>query len=229
VPSIRNSVLSRFPQLQANYSLSFFDYLELARRCAVMKSIWYSMRFRGPVIVGRRSKIAVSRTARVSIASSSLLVVGMAHDTPAGAVLRLRPRSLLRVDGRVQIMRGSNVTVGYDAELSVGAGTFLNDGSSVFCCSSISIGSGCAISWGTRILDTDVHKIIQAGLASQHAPVSIGRNCWIGADAVILKGSTLGHGSVVAAGAVVTSEVPPRSLVAGVPARVVREDVDWEL
>jgi acetyltransferase-like isoleucine patch superfamily enzyme len=119
------------------------------------------------------------------------------------------------------------VTVGYDATLSVGAGTFLNDGSAVWCDSATTIGPGCAISWGVRILDSDLHRLMRDGEPSPDAPVRIGQGCWIGANALIMKGAQLGDGSVVAAGAVVTSEVPPRSLVAGVPARVRRENVTW--
>jgi acetyltransferase-like isoleucine patch superfamily enzyme len=52
--------------------------------------------------------------------------------------------------------------------------------------------------------------------------VTIEDNVWIGMRAMILGGVTLGRGSVVAAGAVVTKDVPPRTLVAGVPARVIR-------
>jgi acetyltransferase-like isoleucine patch superfamily enzyme len=52
--------------------------------------------------------------------------------------------------------------------------------------------------------------------------VTIEDECWIGAMAAILDGVTVGHNSVVAAGAVVTKDVPPHSLVAGVPARVIR-------
>jgi len=78
-------------------------------------------------------------------------------------------------------------------------------------------------------MDTDVHKLVRDGDASPHAPVHIGKDCWIGANAIILKGTQLGDGSVVAAGAVVTSEVPPKSLMAGVPARIMRENVTWTL
>ena len=55
------------------------------------------------------------------------------------------------------------------------------------------------------------------------APIAIETNVWIGTAATILQGVTVGAGSVVAAGAVVTHDVPPATLVAGVPARVVRE------
>lgn len=55
------------------------------------------------------------------------------------------------------------------------------------------------------------------------APIAIERNVWIGTAATILQGVTVGAGSVVAAGAVVTRDVPPATLVAGVPATVIRE------
>ena len=55
------------------------------------------------------------------------------------------------------------------------------------------------------------------------APVAIERNVWLGAGATVLQGVTVGSDAVVAAGAVVTRDVPPRTLVAGVPAQVLRE------
>lgn len=55
-----------------------------------------------------------------------------------------------------------------------------------------------------------------------YAPISIGKGAWIGARATILSGVTIGEGSVVAAGAVVTTDVPPHSVVGGVPAKLLR-------
>jgi acetyltransferase-like isoleucine patch superfamily enzyme len=54
------------------------------------------------------------------------------------------------------------------------------------------------------------------------SPIRIGRDCWIGCNAVILKGVSIGDGAVIAAGAVVTKDVPPRCLAGGVPARIIR-------
>ena len=58
--------------------------------------------------------------------------------------------------------------------------------------------------------------------------VRIGDHVWIGASAVILKGVTIGENSVVAASAVVTEDVPPHMLVAGIPAKPIREIAGWE-
>jgi acetyltransferase-like isoleucine patch superfamily enzyme len=58
-------------------------------------------------------------------------------------------------------------------------------------------------------------------------PVRIGNHVWIGARAVVLKGVTVGDGAVIGAGAVVTQNVPPNTMVAGVPARAIRDEIEW--
>ena len=65
------------------------------------------------------------------------------------------------------------------------------------------------------------HRIDEQGVSTH--PVMIGDDIWIGANAVILPGVTIGNHSVVAAGAVVTKDVPPHSSVAGVPAKKIKE------
>ena len=55
------------------------------------------------------------------------------------------------------------------------------------------------------------------------APIVIGRNVWIGSGAIVLQGVTVGDDSVIAAGAVVSEDVPPATVVGGVPARVIRK------
>lgn len=64
-------------------------------------------------------------------------------------------------------------------------------------------------------------RIDEQGVSTK--PVVIEDDIWIGANAVVLPGVTIGHHSVVAAGAVVTKDVPPHSLVAGVPAKIIKQ------
>jgi acetyltransferase-like isoleucine patch superfamily enzyme len=63
---------------------------------------------------------------------------------------------------------------------------------------------------------------LQATFPPFAAPVVIEEGCFVGASATILGGVSIGAGSFVAAGSVVTKDVPPRSLVGGVPARIIR-------
>lgn len=86
----------------------------------------------------------------------------------------------------------------------------------------LSIGSRVLIAAGA-VLTTVGHPLqLPRWGRNVSAPIVIGDDVWIGANAVILPGVTIGDGSVIAAGAVVTADVPPLSVAAGVPARVIR-------
>lgn len=90
----------------------------------------------------------------------------------------------------------------------------------------VAIGDSTLISMHCTILSSN-HAIPPMGALIRHAadellPTKIGRDVWIGANAVILGGVTVGDGAVIAAGAVVTASVAPGTVVAGVPARLLR-------
>lgn len=74
------------------------------------------------------------------------------------------------------------------------------------------------------ITDSDYHPI---NGQDPDAPVTIGEHVWIGSRSIVMKGVTIGDGAIVAAGSVVTKDVPAGALVAGVPAQVVRDGVSW--
>jgi acetyltransferase-like isoleucine patch superfamily enzyme len=85
------------------------------------------------------------------------------------------------------------------------------------------IGRYCSVAMGAQLQTHDTVKWALSGgrLAYEYSPVTIEDHCFIGAQAVVTRGVTVGTESVVAAGAVVTRDVPPRSIVAGVPAEIV--------
>lgn len=97
---------------------------------------------------------------------------------------------------------------------------FVNTGSTIISVEGIYVGDDVAMANDVYVMDSDSHGV--EGRPHKQAPVTIGDGCWIGARAMILPGVTLGKRVLVAAGAVVTRDVPDDSLVAGNPARVVR-------
>ena len=135
----------------------------------------------------------------------------------------------------VSVYAGCSFAVQKDGRCVVGDFTLLN-GAIVMAEELVEIGSHCLISWGVGIADSDFHPLepAQRLIDSQAlapffknrpsrpklktGPVKIGDNVWIGMNAVILKGVTIGDNSVVAAGAVVTRSVPTNTIVAGNPA-----------
>lgn len=112
-----------------------------------------------------------------------------------------------------------------NAQIHIGSRTYIGDRTEIHAGKNVTIGDNCDISWDVTILDRDYHKLGTA--TEEFRPVSIGNRVWIGCHAIILKGVHVGDGAVIAAGSVVTKDVPPRALVAGNPARVIREGVEW--
>lgn len=103
-------------------------------------------------------------------------------------------------------------------------GCFINRNATIVSMSSILIEEGVTIGPNVCIYDHDhnhskVRQNEQSPFVS--APITIEQGAWIGANVVVLKGVTIGKGAVVAAGAVVNKNVPPSTMVGGVPAKVI--------
>ena len=109
---------------------------------------------------------------------------------------------------------GKNITIGRDV--------FINSGCHFQDQGGIEIGDGALIGHNV-VLATLNHSLDPAHRKDViPAPIHIGRDVWIGANAVILPGVTIGDGAVIAAGAVVTKDVPENTVAGGVPARVIK-------
>ena len=109
---------------------------------------------------------------------------------------------------------GKNITIGKDV--------FINSGCHFQDQGGIQIGDGALIGHNV-VLATINHDLNpEENRKNHYAPITIGAHVWIGSNAAILPGVTLGDWAVVAAGAVVTQDVPPRTVVGGVPAKVLK-------
>ena len=120
----------------------------------------------------------------------------------------------VHVEDHFLFYAGLSVIVSAGASLHLGSG-YLNNHGSIECAQRVQIGRGVFIASHASIRDSDFHTLDPSRPAS--APVVIGDHVWIGEGAKIMKGVTIGAGAVVAAA----------TLVGGVPARVIRENVAW--
>ncbi len=114
----------------------------------------------------------------------------------------------------------------YGRNIRVGKNVFINSG----CCfqdqGGIEIGDNALI--GQQVVIATLNHYLQPDKRGNMfpVPVKIGNNVWIGAKATILPGVTIGNGAVIAAGAVVTKDVPENTVVAGIPARIIKNIKD---
>lgn len=173
---------------------------------------------------GSRARVRVQRNGR--ICGKGLLRIGAAWggtDRNFSSTIFLGASAKLYIDGKVEIYEGANISVNDGATLRIGSG-YINLCASIDVFSEVSIGHGCAIAKGVTIRDSDNHSIDNKPIS---APICIEDCVWIGTNSIILKGVTIGKGSVIAAGSVVTTDVPPGVLAGGVPAHVIRNRVTW--
>lgn len=103
---------------------------------------------------------------------------------------------------------GDRVAVGWFAELDARGG--------------ITVGNDTSISSHAKLI-TGSHDIDDGAYTADFRPISIGHHCWIGTGAMVLQGVTVGDGAVVAAGAVVTRDIPAGEVWGGVPAQYIRK------
>ena len=191
---------------------------------------WYEF----PVIVAGPTVVRVSHHASIEVDPDSRLVLGMGATQQIFDVDRVRsalvmlPRSRLHVsDGRVRLGWGTKVRIARRASLVLGGGSFINANCLIIANTSVTIGQRCSVAWRTTIMDADYHLV--ASGRPRSAPVEIGSDVWVGTESIIMQGTSIGSGAVVAARSVVRGVVPERALVAGLPARVVRRDVSWQV
>ena len=120
------------------------------------------------------------------------------------------------------VVNQAKLFIGPGATLRIGASTRIN-GAHISVSTEIDIGANVRIGPYAILMDDNIHDVQDRLAAGNKAPIRIGDNAWIAMNATILKGVTIGAGAVVAAGAVVTKDVAPYTVVAGVPARFVKQ------
>lgn len=185
------------------------------------------------VLVNSSVSLRLSKGCQIAFENEGRLLLGAGHTAGSLArdpsLLEMKEGARLVIRGRARLLPGFRMSIGPQSTVELGS-SWINWGSRVFVRERLSIGDRCAIGWGVVITDSDFHQmhLEHDQVRPNVGPVVIGNRVWIGAEAMILKSVSIGDGAIVAARSLVTRDVPPRTLVAGQPARVVKANVDWE-
>jgi acetyltransferase-like isoleucine patch superfamily enzyme len=222
--------LKHDPDYRLEGDLPTADYLELgwrrgweATRGLLIRRKFHSSR--GVVFAGRGVTIRHGRHIR----AGRSLVLGDA------VILDALSRTGIVLGANVSIARGtalvcSGVVARPGEGIIVGDRTGIGDHCFFWGQGGIDIGSDVLFGPGVRIFSEnhrfDRGDVVIRGQGEARGRVQIEDDCWIGGGATVLAGVRIGRGSVVGAGSVVVRDVPPQSVVAGVPARVLRNRLD---
>jgi len=155
--------------------------------------------------------------------------------------VKIEPYNIhFKKDNKLEIGDGSIIdgTIFFDrddAKVIIGSNSYVNG--SIISAEEIEIGNDVLIAWGCHIVDHNSHALLSVNRARdvkdwyngqkdwskvKRKRVHISDKAWIGFNSIILKGVTIGEGAVVAAGSVVTKDVPPYTIVGGNPAKLIR-------
>lgn len=134
-------------------------------------------------------------------------------------------------NGRANIGHGSKLSVGSRAKLILGDGFTISAESTIVANNRVEIGDNVLFSWDILLVDTDFHSIkdMDNNIINPDSPVKIGNNVWVGCRSMILKGSRLSDGVIVAAGTTVTASSASKanSIIGGSPLKIIKADVSW--
>ncbi len=197
--------------------------------------IWHTLlmnlRFKHPrsssFYVLNHSQIHINKASQVTLCPNSHLIIcdtALPRKRIEPVLLYLFPNSKLLVSGHVVLFEGASIIIFENGKIEIGNNVNIRR-CTIQCACHIRIGDYCRIAIDVLIQDTSFHQpdLLQEKESTEE--IVIENYVWICPRATILNGVTIGEGSIVAAGAVVTKDVPADCMVAGVPARIIKTNI----
>jgi serine acetyltransferase len=191
-----------------------------------MSGVFLPFKIYIPALLDIHPDAKVSFTSRVYIGSPA---TDLPITSRVPANIFFGEKSDVALGSDITIGPGVNLIVKKNAKFTIGDGTYFTSDAHIEVLNNISIGKGCAISWGVTVLDDNHHQLDYTGRrADKKDFVRIGDRVWIGCNVTVLPGSEIGAGCVIAAGSVVKGTFPDGSLIGGNPAKVLQTNVSWK-
>jgi len=208
-----------------------------------LKTIWFNLKYfkfkdaiKLPILISRHVYL---RTCKGELIIEAPLKFGMIEIGygNVGIFDDKRDRTIWHVMGKVvfeknaNIGHGSKISVGEKALLRLGENFRITANTTIFVSKDISFGKNCLLSWDILVMDSDVHKIMQADKhLNYNKPLVISDNVWIGCRCTILKGSYIPAGSVIAASTLLHAKLDEVNAVyGGNPIRKLTNNIQWKM
>ena len=166
-------------------------------------------------------------TAKIELKNNAKLILNHgAFSNEHNCLIEMSEGSRIIVEGTFKIYHSCRIRLHKNAVLILGNG-YMNTNGIIGCKKSITIGDA-IIAPNCYIIDSDFHRIIENDkVINPSAPVKFSGHVWLGQNVTVLKGVTIGYGSCIGAKSLVANDIPPNSLAAGVPAKVIKSNIKW--
>ena len=131
--------------------------------------------------------------------------------------------------GKVLLGRGTNLVIAEKGTCVFGDNFTITGRSTIICKKSIEFGANVLISWDVLFMDTDYHYIINNSnyVINGDSPIFVGNNVWIGCRSLILKGSKIPEGCIIAAGSTISGQLGKCNAIYGSERKLLRSDISW--
>ena len=230
MPTMKKAIKKRLNPIKA--------FIGTALSLGLSPHMWYTflkmnyfskqVKRKGDILFRNFSRTVVQIDNNAQITLNAPLVTGIKQVKHSRMETRiwLEKDSEMVVEGNFQIFGNSYIRVARGGKLLLKGG-FINENVQITAGDVVEIGEGATIGRDVVIRSFDGHTICQEGYKVSE-PIKIGKHVWIGQGATILKGVSIGDGAIIAAGAIVTKDVPSECIAAGIPAKVMKENVRWK-
>lgn len=201
------------------------DFIKEIFKLNLINTIRAKLKYKSNILIYKKCNYKVAKTAKMAIANKVCIARIRDNVNARPSTFILGDNANLVVENKFSFYTGCTIKIDRNATLKVKSG-IINVDSKICCFKKIEIGEHVYIGENVIIKDSDEHYIDSKKPKTK--PIKIGNNVWIGMGSIILKGVTIGDGAVIAAGSVVTKDVEPYTMVAGVPAVLKKSDVKWK-
>ena len=226
--------------------MSVVSRIFTARKVAWIKTVYFNLRYfpfsiaiHLPVLVYRRTRlsrmggrISINVPLKRGIVKLGAQELGTQDSYYSRTIWEVSGH--LVINGSVGIGRGSKISIGENATLTLGDKFVITGDSTIICQKEITFGSGCLLSWDVLIMDTDFHHVYDENGCILNSPkaIRIGNHVWIGCRNTILKGVTITDDIVVAANSLITRDIKDDHCVVGgqgKDAEIIKRGINWRI